>query len=250
MANHKKNLPQLFLYEKSSNPLSARLIAKDLYNVSAVARVKPVKDLNDLGVKINAEQKITHLILSFHGYRGGIMIDGHLYDLDGNAVKKALSVQQGRSIPDIDKIDFFGCDIGKKPSNLQAFGNIYGASQVSAYTWPIVHQLMKINIPKGTSIEEIRKQMSPYREYTLGFRDPAQIAAQAQRKDIDETLILVYGSENGSTTTFPLSFGQKFKYKALSEAKITEIKSSNAKKSDADYDSPVVFFERVTVKLK
>ena len=109
---------------------------------------------------------------------------------------------------------------------------------------------MGSKISKGTSTEEVRKLLSKYQGYLLGQGDPARIAAQAQAKDASVPLILVYGSKDGSTASFPISFGQRLNFKALSDAKNTEIKAANALKADANYDKPVVFFEYVTVKMK
>ena len=250
MAGPKKLLPQLYLYDQESDRQSELLIAKYRYNITKDARVKPVKDLRDLAAKINSEQQIGHLVLSFHGFGGGIIVGKHAYNLDDSKVKSTLTSTRRGSVPSVERINFFGCNIGLKPSRLKSFAGIYGARRASAYTWFIVHQKISLTIPKGNTVQDVEKTLENYEAYILGTPDPAGLAARAGAKDAQVPLILVYGSKDGSTAKFPIGFGQKRNFQPLSQAKKTEIKAANVAKADTEYDAPVVFFEYVTVVMK
>ena len=63
------------------------------------------------------------------------MVGGESYELDELKLRRILTGTPGKTVPKINKIDIFGCNVGRKPSKLKSFGRIYNASKVSAFTW-------------------------------------------------------------------------------------------------------------------
>jgi len=146
-------------------------------------------------------------------------------------------------------LSFVGCNVGRSPTQMVAFGNLLGAQTVSAYTWWMITHSMPIILNRGSSEAMIESKLSPYRPYVVGtLPAPAVLKVQTMSGDYPLSLLMVYGSDDGKKIPNPLT-DRKF-HKPWREAIRNNITASKAKHLEEEYNSAVaVPFELVTVTL-
>lgn len=215
-------------------------MAREMFKISGAKAMKAVKSWDALAAAIRGHSSIGRLVLSFHGYGGGLIVGNHARDLDQASVRSLFT--KGGAATQIGEIAFMGCNIGSRPAKLAAFGKMFGAKKVSGYTWFLVHQRVTVR-PGGSDDAAIRKALEPYRKFILPPLGKARLTPNAT-----SNFLVIYGASAYETAKFPLSFGDARKFKPLSEAGERTITGKDAVAVEKELEaSPVSPFQRIVV---
>lgn len=248
---HRKSATILYLFDAKSKVPGEDLLAREIFKTSRKNMVG-VGSWDDFANVVNGYSSIEHLVLSFHGYEGGLNIGNNLRDVDEKSVIGLFAPKTGSDAPSIDKISFVGCNVGGRPAKMATFANLFGAKTVSGYTWYIGRQEITFELPPGNTASEITKTLKPYSSFVRPKPNASAMAAATRRKKKVIKLLIMYGAKSYSTIdSFPLDSRKKRVFKPIDEAAQTTVTVSNAKKLETEIDeSPVTSFQKVTVKLK
>lgn len=239
----KPKIKELYLYDSSSKAVDERIIAKEIFKITNKKAFKPINSWKTLGKVINRYSVIGKLVLSFHGYGGGMIVGGHVRDVDQLQVKKLFSGKN--TAPMVTEIHFFSCNIGNRPVRLAAFGRLFGAKTVSGYTWYIVHQRVTLKLGSGDTAS-VKRQLKPYR----GFIVPSINDGSLKPNRVIRFMI-IYGSSDGGSARFPLSFGDERKFKPLNQARERKVMLTKVGSVQQELESsPISPFERIVVTLR
>ncbi|MGH6960988.1 MAG: hypothetical protein ACREE7_10930, partial [Dongiaceae bacterium] len=208
----------------------------------------PIGDWKGLATAIQKHAKLGHLAFSFHSFDGGMLVGGDGRELGEESVKKLFTKP-----PKVDKISFFGCNVGNRPVQMAAFGKIFSAKTVTGFTWWVIRQLVNIKLPKGVSEKQIKAVLEPLAPFSVELIPAANVLVKlyTSRKDHAVTIVAVLGSPDGSfASTIPIPIPERKNHKPWKEAVKKEIKAAAAATTEKDYQSsPVVAFELLTVAL-
>jgi hypothetical protein len=238
-------MADLYLYDSEFDASTEQTIAQQGYGIAD--KPIPTRDWKSLAETIMKQTKVGQLVLSFHSFDGGMVVGGNARTLSEESVTKLFTKR-----PTINKIAFAGCNVGNRPAEMAAFARMFGAKSVSGYTWSTVKQTLKIKLPKGTTEEAAKKVLDPLEQYVVGVLPAAKVVAtqtHKSRKDYEVNLVILYGSDDGSTASaIPIPERESKNRKPWKKAAKTEIPATQAKKAEQAYQSsPVVAFELVTV---
>ncbi|WP_419656865.1 uncharacterized protein Dvar_59910 [Desulfosarcina variabilis str. Montpellier] len=248
----KQTIAELFLYDSDMDRRVQLKIAKGKYNISNPKSVVPINSWKALAKKMLSFSRIDHLVLSFHAYSGGMLIGIEAKDLDAKSVKKLFTNKKGIVTTKIEKIDIDGCNVAENPTRMARFAKWFAARQISAYTWSLVFQRIKIKFSKGNDEGEIKKILAPYRKFIISnLPKAATLAHRCKSGSLRIAFVIAYGSEDGTHATFPIPSRQEKYIKPLSSARERSINLPDVTSLQKEYDDSVIqSFEHVTIKLK
>lgn len=239
-------MTDLYLYDSGFDAAHEKIIAKGMFGIAD--KPVPIDDWKGLATAIQKHTKIGQLAFSFHSFDGGVLVGGDGRELGEESVRKLFTKP-----PKVDKISFFGCNVGNRPVQMAAFAKIFGAKTVSAFTWWMIKTPINIKLPKGVSEKKIKDALEPLAPYSVELIPAANVLVKVytSRKDHAVNIVAVYGSPDGSfASTIPIPFGEQKNRKPWKEAVKKEIKAADAATTEKDYQaSPVVAFELLTVAL-
>jgi hypothetical protein len=241
-------MADLFLYDSddgSFDPANEAIIATGMTGITT--KPKGVDSWDALAKAILAESAIGHLVLHFHGNDGQLQAGGDMRFLDEKSVTGLFTA--ATRVPKVNKITFLGCNVGNLPHRMATFAKLFGAKQVSGYTWYTVNQAVTIKFPKGTDEAAARKAMAPFTDYSAApLPDPMAVEKVHTKKGAYELRILVfYGSQAGSfASAIPIPFGESKTRKPRKDAALTTLTEKQAA-GLAGTVNPVPGFEFVTV---
>ncbi|MPZ34451.1 MAG: hypothetical protein GEV13_26280 [Rhodospirillales bacterium] len=240
-------MADLHLYDSEFDAGQEKIIAKGMFGIAE--KPVPIDDWKDLAAAIQKHTKIGHLACSFHSFGGGMIVGSEGRELGEESVAKLFTKPL-----QVDKISFFGCNVGNRPVQMAAFGKIFGAKSVAGFTWWMIKTPINVKLPKGVSEKKIKEALDPFAPYSVELIPAANVLVKTHtsRKDHEINLVAVYGSPDGSTaSTLPIPLGEQKNRKPWKEAVKKTIKLADAAATEKAYDaSPIVAFELLTVTLK
>jgi hypothetical protein len=240
------SMADLYLYDPEFNLAHEKIIAKGMFGIDE--RPVEVDDWKALGTAIQKHGAIGHLAFSFHSFDGGMLVGGEGRELGEESVRKLFTKP-----PKVDKISFFGCNVGNRPVQMAAFGKLFGARSVAGFTWWMIKTPIEVNLPKGVAEKKIKDALDPLAPYSVELIPAANVLVKVHtsRKDHLVRLVAVYGSPDGAfASTIPIPFGEQKNRKPWKEAARKTIKAADAAATEKAYQSsPVVAFELLTVSL-
>lgn len=240
-------MADLYLYDSEFDAAHEKIIAKGMYGITD--KPVPIDDWNGLAAAVQKQTKIGHLVFAFHSFDGGMIVGSEGRELGEASVSKLFTKP-----PQVDKISFFGCNVGNRPVQMAAFGKIFGAKSVSGFTWWMIKTPINIKLPKGVAEKKIKDALDPFASYSVELIPAANVLVKTHtsRKDHEINLVAVYGSPDGSpASALPIPLGEQKNRKPWKEAVKKTIKLADAAATEKTYQtSPVVAFELLTVTLK
>jgi hypothetical protein len=221
-------------------------LAKVFMGITDGRLVVAVDNWEGLAKEIMNRPRIDHLGLHFHSFSGGMLVGGDGREVSEQSVTK-LFTKQTR----VDKISFFGCHIGKAPTDMWTFANLFQAHEVSGYTWTIVWQPITWNFPRGTDAKGARDAMSPYKDLVIdSLPAPEIVVSWTRSQNHLHKAIVMYGSRDDSTVPndkMPFTVADR-EHKALKDAEVRNIKPADTKQVQQDLIlSPTPPFQKVIV---
>jgi hypothetical protein len=212
---------------------------------------KPIRNLDEFASDIGNFNELDELVLFFHGFPGGIRLGRKGFALSDADLRKAFKKKTK-----IRSIRFEGCWVGERPDEMEQFGHIFDASQLSGFTWEGVRALATVPILKGESADAIANRLKPYQTW-FADRTPsaAELANQAKTGAITKELLLEwwqlavivmappYETQKGETKTNFEKFGSHT-YKRRDDAADKTIKATEIEDTGLE---PISSFEYVTV---
>ena len=237
----------LYLHDSDFDAAQEKIIAKGMFGITE--RPVPIDDWKGLAAAIQKHTKIGHLALSFHSFSCGMIVVSDGRELAEESVTKLFTKP-----PQVERISFFGCNVGNRPVQMAAFGKLFGAKAVTGFTWWTIKQPVNVKLPKGVSVEKIKKALDPFVPYSVELIPAAEVLVKTHtsRKDHEIDIVAVYGSPDGSTASaLPIPLGEQKNRKPWKEAVKKTIKLADAATTEKAYDaSPTVAYELLTVTLK
>jgi hypothetical protein len=137
-------MADLYLYDPEFDAAQEKIIAKGMFGIAD--KPVPVEDWKGLGAAIQKHGKIGHLAFSFHSFDGGMLVGGDGRELGEESVKKLFTKP-----PAVNKISFFGCNVGNRPVQMAAFARMFGAKSVAGFTWWMIKTPINVKLPKGVA---------------------------------------------------------------------------------------------------
>lgn len=240
-------MADLYLHDSDFDAAQEKIIANGMFGITE--KPVPIDDWKGLAAAIQKHTKIGHLALSFHSFGGGMIVGSEGRELGEESVTKLFTKP-----PQVDRISFFGCNVGNRPVQMAAFGKLFAAKSVTGFTWWTIKQPVNVKLPKGVSEEKIKKALDPFVPYSVELIPAAEVLVKTHtsRKDHEINIVAVYGSPDGSTaSTLPIPLGEQKNRKPWKEAVKKMIKLADAAATEKAYDaSPTVAYELLTVTLK
>jgi hypothetical protein len=240
-------MADLYLHDSDFDAAQEKIIAKGMFGITDSP--VPIDDWPDLAATIQKHTKIGHLAFSFHSFSGGMIVGG-----DGRELGEASVTKLFTKPPQVDKISFFGCNVGNRPVQMAAFGKLFGAKSVSGFTWWTIRTPINVKLPQGIAEETIKATLDPFQPYSVELIPAANVLVKTHtsRKDHEINLLAVYGSPDGSfASKLPIPLGEQKNRKPWKVAVKKAIKLADAAATEKAYQaSPVVAFELLTVTLK
>jgi hypothetical protein len=225
----------------------------ELQNVApAIARIwgignqdqKSADKVPDLAKEITSRKQIGRLILFYHGYPGGIILDDYGVSLSDKVLADAFA----KSTTKIEHIGFEGCWVGEAPDEMAAFGRLFGNADVSGFTWTTWTGEITVDIPKGVTPDGMSKVLKPFEPWLMpGSPTIAQLASMSRSADAKATLKMLW--YQAGIDEKPPYLGDnlarlgRHSYKARKEATKRSVSAKKAVRSN----DPVSPFEYVTV---
>jgi hypothetical protein len=200
--------------------------------------------LPELAKTILGRQQIARLILFYHGYPGGIILDDHGASLSDQVIADAFKGSKTK----VTSIGFEGCWVGEAPDEMAAFGKLFGNASVSGFTWTTWTGDITIDIPRGVTADGMRKALKDFEPWLMPGSPPvAQLVSMGRNARTKKSLELLW-YQPGLDRKPPYENDNlkrlgRHKYKARGEAAKRSISVAKAVRSNA----PVLPFEYVTV---
>src|SRR5215208_3408795 len=124
----RKTATTLLLYDAKvkTGDTIAHLFAEQVLKCNPKECVLKVKSLKELVLLLRKYETIDHLVLYFHGNKGGILVGGAATQLSDLA--RLFTGHEMFRAPKINKqIDFEACRVGEGPDELFSFAKIFKA---------------------------------------------------------------------------------------------------------------------------
>jgi hypothetical protein len=118
-------MADLYLHDSDFDAGQEKIIAKGMFSIAE--KPVPIDDWPGLATAIQKHTKIGHLAFSFHSFSGGMIVGSDGRELGEASVDKLFTKP-----PQVDRISFFGCNVGNRPVQMAAFGKLFGAKSVTA----------------------------------------------------------------------------------------------------------------------
>lgn len=143
-----------------------------------------------LARELQKYKTIKTLVLMAHGAEGAMRF-GTTEKLD-----YAVEILQrifGEKKPVITSIILEGCSISEDPGSIMPFADLFQASSITAYTHYLfsLENLVKIEIPKGSTIERVKEQIEYNGYYLVEEKNKGTIDAHELAKRGGEQTFLV-----------------------------------------------------------
>jgi hypothetical protein len=207
---------------------------------------KELDTLAEVAKEIGKHKNLDRLILYYHGMPGGIILD----DVGAKLSEPEISKAFAKTSTKIEHIGFEGCWVGEAPDEMAAFGRLFGAKDVSGYTWTCWNNEIEVTIPKGVTAKGLKDVLKLYEPWLIPGSPPvAQLASMAGRGDVKKKLLMFWYQY--SLDEKPPYVNDNYKklgshsYKTRADAAQRTVQAKDAKTSDV----PLPPFEYVTVKL-
>lgn len=240
----------LYLHDNKEGK-TERIMARALFGFRSKDVVK-VDSWESLATTITNHSSIEHIVLSFHGYGGGIIVGNNSKYLDESSLKKLFLSKTGEVQTQIKKITFTSCNVGNRPAKMAAFAKYFNAASITGYTWFIVHQLVSATLYKGdtSKVDDLIK----YRNVVFPKLNIASITAEVKRRDVKKDFLIIYGARNYAHLNqldFPISFSKSRDFKPLGDARERRLSFSETAKVEKEMeDLSISEFEKITVLMK
>lgn len=235
---------KLFVFGNDQRRAAAAMAA--IWGIDA-KRSKEINTWVNLAKEIGQHQKLDELVLDYHGWPGGILLDDGGFTLTEPQVPKYF----GKVKTKIEHIRFEGCWVGEAPDAMAAFGRLFDAQAVSGFTWACWSNEIEVTLPKGITAADLKKHLAAFETWLMpGTPSIAQLASMARQREVKKKLALLWYQY--STDEKPPYANNNFQrlgrhsYKTRADATARTIDAKNAKTSE----SPSPPFEYVTVKLR
>lgn len=239
-------MADLYLHDSDFDAGQEKIIANGMYGIAD--KPVPIDDWPALAAAMQKHTRIGHLAFSFHSFDGGMIVGSEGRELGEASVTKLFTKP-----PRVDKISFFGCNVGNRPVQMAAFGKMFGAKSVSGFTWWMIKTPINVKLPKGVEEKKIKAALDPFAPYSVELIPAANVLVKTHtsRKDHEINLVAVYGSPDGSfASAIPIPLGEQKNRKPWKDAARKTIKVADAAATEKAYQgSPVVAFELLTVTL-
>lgn len=239
-------MPDLYVHDDEFDTALEAQTAAGIFGIT----IKPVgvADWAALGKAVRAQAKWDRVVFSFHAYPGGMLVGGNARTLDEASVRAEFVPANGRA-PAIGAIDFMGCDIGSRPAIMLAFADLFGARRVTGFTWSVVKQPFTIDLPKGVNAAKIDAALQPFAPYAAGTLPAGTVlATRAKFATLKHTMVAYYGSADGAVASaLPIPLAEQKNLKPWKQATKRIVKASEAAKVEAEFISPIVPFQLVSV---
>jgi hypothetical protein len=92
---------------------------------------KEVNTVTDLAKELGKHKSLDQLVLYYHGMPGGIILD----DVGAKLSEPEITKPFAKTSTKIEHISFEGCWVGEAPDEMAVFGRLFGAKDVSGFTW-------------------------------------------------------------------------------------------------------------------
>lgn len=239
----RKTVASLYLYDGDDAGIRnvAPLFAQRCRKINKKG-VRSVKTWTELGVVLKQYESIGDLYLDFHGSPGTIKIGNVI-----KAFKKALTDDLKGPMPSVSgKIDFESCNVGAGPDELVDFARHLSAPKVLAWNYFHVFNTIQVNVPSGTTADDVRRILRPYDGYlTEGNETPEEIAAKPGR----HTVFLEWFRDDDNPEQ--LNPKDTHTFKKRTSANERAIGSSGAKALRKEYDGvPVKPLDHVIMTIE
>jgi hypothetical protein len=236
----------LYLHNATFDKESEKTVARGMFGIEGKF-VIPIGTWGELATEIKKYSTVDNLVFAFHGYDGGMTVGDRVYDLDDKFVLGLFD----RTTTKADKISFVNCRVGNGPGKMRNFAKLFKAKSVSGYTWWLIKQTIKANIPKGATEAAIAKTLEPYIPYSVEMIPAAKtLVVQTKGTSREVVIVVLYGSDDQSTVPIPISFTDSKGHKPWKNAANVTVTAENADAAENAYaSSPVTDFELVTVTL-
>jgi hypothetical protein len=239
-------MADLYLHDSDFDAGQEKIIANGMYGIAD--KPVPIDDWPGLAAAIQKHGKIGHLAFSFHSFPGGMIVGSDGRELAETSVAKLFTKP-----PQVDRISFFGCNVGNRPVQMAAFARMFGARSVSGFTWWMIKTPINVKLPKGVEEKKIKAALDPLVPYSVELIPAANVLVKTHtsRKAHEIDLVAVYGSPDGSfASAIPIPLGEQKNRKPWKDAIKKTVKAADAAATENAYDaSPVVAFELLTVAL-
>ena len=182
-------MAKLFLYLSELKGFAAAGLA-GIWGIGAKEQ-KEIDTLEDMVKAIGQNATFDELVIFAHGVPGGIILDDAAYALDEAALAKEL----GKTKAKVKHIRFEGCWVGLSPVEMAAFGRIFGATDVSGFTWVSWTGEATVTIPKGIKAPDLTKllQKQNLEKWLMPGSPSVQVlASMARNADAKKTLPLLW----------------------------------------------------------
>lgn len=237
---------KLFLYLSELKGVPASGLAA-IWGIGAKEQ-KQFDTLEDMVKAIGQNGTLDELVIFAHGVPGGIILDDAAYGLDDEVLAKEL----GKTKSKAKHIRFEGCWVGLSPIEMAAFGRIFGAVDVSGFTWVSWTGEATVTIPKGIKAPDLGKflQKQNLEKWLMpGSASVQVLASMARTAEAKKTLPLLW--YQATLNRKPPYEGNNFaqggshSYHSRSEATKRTVTAAKA----VNNQDPVAPFEYVTVTL-
>jgi hypothetical protein len=126
--------------------------------------IKIIKSWEELKILLRQYSKIDTLALETHGGPGELTI-GEIHRLDEAKVTQLFST----NMPEISELYLGGCNVGRNPVPLVAFGKLFFAKKIVA--WSLFHNVQEVFIvikERLRNTSEFKAIQDMYRDYWVG----------------------------------------------------------------------------------
>ncbi len=239
-------MSKLFLYLSELKGFAASGLAA-IWGIGAKEQTE-ISTLDDMAKAIGQQSALDELVIFAHGVPGGLILEDAAYALDEAVLAKEL----GKTKTKVQHIRFEGCWVGESPVEMAAFGRIFGATDVSGFTWVSWTGEATVTIPKAIKAQDLSKflQAQNLEKWLMPGSPSVQVlSSMARSAQAKKTLPLLWyqATLNRKPPYEGNNFAQggRHSYGARGEATKRTVAAAKAQNNKA----PVAPFEYVTVTL-
>jgi hypothetical protein len=156
---------KLFLFGRDQRSAAPAIAA--IWKIG-VKQQREVNKLTSLAKEISRHKQLDELVLDFHGYPGGIILDDGGYSLSDQKVSKSFA----KTATKIEHIRFEGCWVGEAPDEMATFGRLFSAQYVSGFTWTCWTNEIELTIPKGITAKALKDYLKLFEMWLMPGTPP------------------------------------------------------------------------------